>query len=340
MERQEEVILRAEARMGEAGFWDRPDDAEAVISELKSAKRKVETWGGLNRRLSDSRELLEMAAGEEDAATLEELDRDAEALARAIADLELVSLLSDPNDRLGALVSIHPGAGGTDSQDWAQMLFRMYTRWLERRGYPHQVLDLQSGDEAGIKDATLEVTAEYGYGYLKSESGVHRLVRLSPFDAAHRRHTAFASVFVFPRVDDTIKVEIDMGDVRVDTYRSSGAGGQHVNKTDSAVRMTHLPTNIVATSQNERSQHRNRENALTILKARLYAHLLEQERKKLAHITDNKSDIAFGSQIRSYVLHPYTMVKDHRTDHETSNVQSVLDGDLDGFIDAYLRRRE
>jgi peptide chain release factor 2 len=324
--------------MGESGFWDRPEDAESVISELKRAKKKLDSWGGVSRRLADARELLEMAAGESDEATLLELDRDSGTLAREIADLELVSLLGAPNDRLGALVSIHPGAGGTDSQDWAQMLFRMYTRWLERRGFPHQVLDLQSGDEAGIKDATLEVSAEFAYGYLKSESGVHRLVRLSPFDAAHRRHTAFASVFVFPRVDETIKVEINMADVRVDTYRSSGAGGQHVNKTDSAVRMTHVPTGIVATSQNERSQHRNRDNALTILKARLYVHLEEQERKKLAHISDNKSDIAFGSQIRSYVLHPYTMVKDHRTDHETSNVQAVLDGDLDAFIDAYLRR--
>jgi len=326
--------------MGEAGFWDRPEEAESVIGELKSAKRKVDSWDGLMRRLADSRELLELAAAEGDAATLTELGRDADGLARDIAELELVSLLSGPNDRLGALLSIHPGAGGTDSQDWAQMLFRMYTRWLERRGYPHQVLDLQAGEEAGIKDATLEVTAEYAYGYLKSESGVHRLVRLSPFDAAHRRHTAFASVFVFPRVDETIRVEINLAEVRVDTFRSSGAGGQHVNKTDSAVRMTHLPTGIVATSQNERSQHRNRDNALTILKARLYSHHQEQERKKLAHLSDNKSDIAFGSQIRSYVLHPYTMVKDHRTGHETSNVQAVLDGDLDGFIDAYLRRRE
>ncbi len=325
--------------MGQPGFWERSEEAESSIAELKAARRKLEGWNSIHARLRDTADLLELAAAEDDAATLKDVQKALADLAPQINDLELVSLLSAPNDRLGALVSIHPGAGGTDSQDWAQMLFRMYTRWLERRGYAHQILDLQPGEEAGIKDATLEVTAEYAYGYLKAESGVHRLVRLSPFDAAQRRHTAFASVFVFPRVDDTIKVEIDMGDVRVDTYRSSGAGGQHVNKTDSAVRMTHIPTNIVATSQNERSQHRNRENCLTILKARLYLHLQEEEKKKLAHITDAKSDIAFGSQIRSYVLHPYTMVKDHRTGHETSNVQAVLDGDIDGFIDAYLRHK-
>ncbi len=326
--------------MGEPGFWDRPEQAEGVIAELKAAKRKVDGWAGLRRRLEDSHELLELAAAEGDEATLADLDKSTRELAAEISQLELVSLLSDPHDRLGALVSIHPGAGGTDSQDWAQMLFRMYTRWLERRGFPHQVLDLQPGDEAGLKDATLEVSAEYAYGYLKSESGVHRLVRLSPVDAAQRRHTAFASVFVFPRVDETVQVDLNMADVRVDTFRSSGAGGQHVNKTDSAVRMTHLPTGIVATSQNERSQHRNRDNALTILKARLFLHLQELERQKLAHITDNKSEIAFGSQIRSYVLHPYTLVKDHRTGYETSNVQAVLDGDIDGFIDAYLRHKE
>ncbi len=336
---QAELIQEIEGKMAGAGFWDRPDEANQVIVQLKTAKRKLEGWTALRRRVDDSRELLEMAAEAADESALKELERESGLLAREISDLELVSLLSEPNDRLGALVSIHPGAGGTDSQDWAQMLFRLYVRWLERRGFAHQILDYQAGDEAGLKDATIEVSADFAYGYLKAESGVHRLVRLSPFDAAHRRHTAFASVFVFPRVDETIQVEINMADVRVDTYRSSGAGGQHVNKTDSAVRMTHLPTNIVATSQNERSQHRNRDNCLTILKARLYVHQLEVERKKLAHLTDNKSEIAFGSQIRSYVLHPYTMVKDHRTDHETSNVQAVLDGDIDDFIDAWLRHK-
>jgi peptide chain release factor 2 len=325
--------------MGQPGFWDRPEEAETAIAQLKMARRKLDGWTALHLRMRDNAELLEMAAAESDEGTLKDLEKSLAELTPQIADLELVSLLSAPNDRLGALVSIHPGAGGTDSQDWAQMLYRMYLRWLERRGFAHQVLDYQAGDEAGLKDATIEVSAEFAYGYLKCESGVHRLVRLSPFDAAQRRHTAFASVFVFPRVDDSIKVEINMQDVRVDTYRSSGAGGQHVNKTDSAVRMTHIPTNIVATSQNERSQHRNRENCLTILKARLYLHLQEEERKKLAHITDAKGEIAFGSQIRSYVLHPYTMVKDHRTGHETSNVQAVLDGELDPFIDAYLRNK-
>jgi peptide chain release factor 2 len=256
-----------------------------------------------------------------------------------VRDLELRSLLSGENDTSGAIVAIHPGAGGVDAQDWAQMLLRMYLRWTEQHGYTTEMLDHQPGEEAGVKDATIEVDGEYAYGFLKAESGVHRIVRLSPFDAAHRRHTAFASVFVYPLIEGDVDVEIADGDLRVDTFRSSGAGGQHVNKTESAVRLTHLPTGIAVSCQTERSQHKNRENAMKILRSRLYTHLKEKEREKMAAITGEKKDIAWGNQIRSYVFQPYTIVKDHRTGEEVADVQRVMDGDLDRFIDAMLRRR-
>jgi len=323
--------------MAEPGFWDRPAETKEVIAQLKTAKRVVGAFDAPALQHRDLLELIEMADG--DAPTLTEIAGETQALERKVADLELESLLSGENDGLGAVLQIHPGAGGTESQDWAQMLLRMYMRWCERRGYAYTVLDLQPGDEAGIKDASLEVQGDYAYGFLRSESGVHRLVRISPYDAAQRRHTSFASVTVFPAVDETIEVNIDDKDLRVDTFRSSGAGGQHVNKTESAVRITHLPTGIAVSSQAERSQHRNRELAMRILKARLYAHLQEIEKARLAGITGPKKDIDFGSQIRSYVLHPYTMVKDHRTGAETSDTTRVLDGDVDLFIDAYLRHK-
>ncbi len=258
-------------------------------------------------------------------------------LGRAVDKLESRFMLSGPDDARGALVEIHPGAGGTESQDWAEMLLRMYTRWLERQGMAFKTLDLQAGDEAGIKTAVLEIDADFAYGYLKSESGVHRLVRISPFDAQSRRHTSFASVFVFPLIEDDVTVEINEADLRIDVYRASGAGGQHVNKTSSAVRMVHVPTGITVQCQSERSQHRNRESAMTMLRARLYMRALEEEKKKREAIASEKKDIAWGSQIRSYVLQPYTKVKDHRTEHETGNATAVLDGDLDDFIEAYLR---
>jgi peptide chain release factor 2 len=330
-------VTALEARMGEPGFWDRQSESRAVIAKLKSAKRVVTSFDGPDAAYRESVELLELADGEE--AALAEIAADVDRLEKRIADLELESLLSGENDGLGAVLSIHPGAGGTESQDWAQMLLRLYMRWCERRGFPYTVLDLQPGDEAGIKDATLEIDVDYAYGFLRSESGVHRLVRISPFDAQSRRHTSFASVFVYPAIDDTITVEIDDKDLRVDTFRASGAGGQHVNKTESAVRITHLPTNIVVQSQAERSQHRNRELAMKILRARLYAHLQELEKQKLSGLESTKKDINFGSQIRSYVVHPYTLVKDHRTDAETSDVNRVLDGDVDLVLDAYLRQK-
>ncbi len=246
-------------------------------------------------------------------------------------------MLGGKDDARNAILTIHPGAGGTESMDWAGMLMRMYLRYAERHNFKSQVMDLQSGDEAGIKSVTIEITGKYAFGYLKAEAGVHRLVRISPFDSNSRRHTSFASVFVTPEIDDSIDIEINPQDLRIDTYRASGAGGQHVNKTDSAIRITHLPTNIVVQCQNERSQHKNKANALKILASRLYQLKLEEQKEKMKEIESSKKDIAWGSQIRSYVFHPYNMVKDHRTNVETSNIQQVMDGDLDKFIQEYLK---
>ena len=260
-------------------------------------------------------------------------------LEELVAERELLMMLSGEDDERNAILTVHPGAGGTESQDWAEILLRMYLRWCERRGFEKEIVEYQAGEEAGVKSATVTVSGDYAYGYLNAESGVHRLVRISPFDAARRRHTSFASVFVLPEVDESIEIEIDEKDLRIDTYRSSGAGGQHVNVTDSAVRITHLPTGIVVTCQNERSQHKNRATAMKILRARLYEHARREREEKMAAIEGAKKEIAWGSQIRSYVLHPYRMVKDHRTGVEIGDVDRVLDGDLDGLIEAELLRR-
>lgn len=255
---------------------------------------------------------------------------------QGMAETELAQILGGADDRRNAIVTLHPGAGGTEAQDWAEILLRMYFRWADRHGYRKEILEYQPGEEAGLKSVTFSVEGDYAYGYLKAEAGIHRLVRISPFDANSRRHTSFASVFVYPEVDDTIKVEVDEADLRVDTYRSSGAGGQHVNKTDSAVRLTHLPTGIVVACQNERSQHKNRAMAMKILKSRLYELELEKQKEKMDTLHKTKKDNAWGSQIRSYVLHPYRLVKDHRTNIEIGNADAVLDGDIDPFIQAYL----
>ena len=326
--------------MAAPGFWDRPEQAQRAVAALKRARRAVEDWSGRDAALKHLEELLDLAEGDADPRLLADLSKELDQVVRDVADLELRSLLSGEHDRLGALVSIHPGAGGTESQVWAQMLFRMYTRWAVRHGYPPSILDWQPGEEAGIKDATIEINGEYAYGYLKGESGVHRLVRISPYDAAQRRHTSFASVFVFPMIDDTITVQIAPGDLRVDTFRASGAGGQHVNKTESAVRITHLPTGLVVQSQAERSQHRNREFAMKMLTSRLFVHLQEQERLKTQALSAGKKEIDFGSQIRSYVMQPYTMVNDHRTETKLGDVHAVLDGAIDPFIDAWLKHKE
>ena len=260
-------------------------------------------------------------------------------LAAEVEAAEIKKMLGGEHDHSSAILSVHPGAGGTESQDWAEMLLRAYLRWSERRGFSRDIIDYQPGDEAGIKSATITVNGDYAYGLLLAEAGVHRLVRISPFDQASRRHTSFASVFVWPELPDDVEVEVEDKDLRIDTYRSSGAGGQHVNVTDSAVRITHLPTNIVVSCQNERSQHRNRDSAMKVLRARLYDLKLQEQRERLEKIGGEKKDIAFGSQIRSYVLHPYQMVKDHRTKVEVGNVERVLDGDLDFFIKRYLMQK-
>ncbi len=308
-----------------------------MLKRVRTLKIWLDPVTAAAERLEELHLLAELAAEESDSETAAEVAAGVESVRADLDRLESQFLLSGPDDARGALLEIHPGAGGTESQDWAEMLLRMYVRYLERHDIKYRTLDLQGGDEAGIKSAALEIQGDFSYGYLKSESGVHRLVRISPFDAQSRRHTSFASVFVYPLIENDVEVEINEADLRVDTYRASGAGGQHVNKTDSAVRITHEPTGIVVQCQSERSQHRNRESAMTMLRARLYIRLLEEERKKRDAIEKEKMEIAWGSQIRSYVLHPYTKVKDHRTEHETGNSSAVLDGDLDAFIDAYLR---
>jgi peptide chain release factor 2 len=281
--------------------------------------------------------LVDWARGGEDVSV--ELAGALDAFARDVQAAEVRTMLSGELDRKNAIVTIHPGAGGTESQDWAEMLLRMYIRWTERRGFGREVMDLQPGDEAGIKSATMTVAGDYAYGLMSAEAGVHRLVRISPFDQAARRHTSFASVHVWPELPEDVEVEIEDKDLRIDTYRSSGAGGQHVNVTDSAVRITHLPTGIVVSCQNERSQHKNRASAMKVLKARLYDLKMKEQQSKLDQLGGEKKDIAFGSQIRSYVLHPYQMVKDHRTKHQVGDVNRVLDGDLDEFIKAFLLKR-
>jgi len=327
-------MTELEARTMQPGFWDDNQSAQTVLREISRHKNWIASVDKLSRELADNRELLEMIG--DDASELSEIQAALDTIETDLERHETAAMLSGPDDYRDAILTIHPGAGGTESQDWAEMLFRMFNRWAERRGFEVELLDYQPGEEAGLKSATLEVKGEYAFGLLQAESGVHRLVRISPFDANARRHTSFASVHVFPVVEDNVAVEIKDDEIRLDTYRASGAGGQHVNKTSSAVRVTHLPTGIVVTCQSERSQHRNKEAAFTVLKARLYQLHREEEAKKREHFDKSKKKIEWGSQIRSYVFHPYNLVKDHRTSVETSNVQAVMDGDIDKFIQGFL----
>ena len=334
--------LRGEAEelgdeMSRPGFWDDPEEAKAVSARFSRVQGRIELLDGLRGSLSDSGELLELA--EEDRELLSEVEEELGRVERVLEEQEVARLFSGEYDEGDAILTINPGAGGVDSQDWAEMLARMYRRWAERRGFGLEVIEYTEGEEAGIKSATFTVSGEYAFGLLSAERGVHRLVRISPFDAGARRHTSFASVAVAPVVGEAVEVEIEEKDLKVDTYRASGAGGQHVNKTDSAVRITHLPTGIVAQCQNERSQHQNREVAMRVLRARLFELEREKREKEIAAQSGEKAEIEWGSQIRSYVLHPYKLVKDHRTGEETANVDRVLDGDLDAFIYAYLKNR-
>ncbi len=336
IDKRREKIAAFDEKMSTQGFWDDPQAAKKTVDEANAEKVWVEEWDELDTKWTDLHELYELAEMENDEGVLAEIERDLGKLESQIDDLEFRRMMSDPADKKSAIITIHPGAGGTESTDWASMLMRMYMRWAERKGFSVDILDLQDGDEAGIKSASIEITGAYAYGYLKAESGVHRLVRISPFDSQKRRHTSFASVFIYPEIDDDIDFEVDENDVRVDTYRASGAGGQHVNKTDSAVRMTHIPTGIVAQCQTERSQHKNRASCWKLLTARLYEHHLQELRKEADALESTKKSIEWGSQIRSYVFQPYQMVKDHRTDVESSNVDAVMDGDIDTFINGYL----
>jgi peptide chain release factor 2 len=323
--------------MSAADFWKDQEAAQKVLQRRKRVESDLALLGDLSRLESDARVLFEWLEAGEDVAG--DLTAGLDGLQEKIEAAEFQKMLGGEHDRANAILTINAGAGGTDSQDWAEMLLRMYLRWCEKRGFKRDITEIQEGEEAGIKSATVMVQGEYAYGYLAAEAGVHRLVRISPFDSNARRQTSFASVFAWPEIDEDIKIEIQEKDLRVDTYRSSGAGGQHVNVTDSAVRITHLPSGIVVSCQNERSQIRNRDVAMKVLKARLYELERQKQRAKLDAVEAGKMDIAFGSQIRSYVLHPYRMVKDHRTKHEVGNVDRVLDGDLDDFIKATLIAR-
>lgn len=332
----ESKIAEKEALTGEPGFWDNPQKAEKVMGDIKALKARIEPWKELVAAIEDAEALYELAVEGADESLEEEINSSLNEIRSKFEKQSILNLLSDEVDRNGAYLTIHAGAGGTEACDWAQMLFRMYSRWCERRGYKIEIVDILEA-EGGIKSVTAEITGDYVYGYLKSEAGVHRLVRISPFDANARRHTSFSSVYVFPVLDDSIEVEIRPEDLRVDTYRSGGAGGQHVNKTDSAVRFTHLPTGIVVACQTERSQTMNRQTAMNMLRARLYEYYRAEREKENAKFSQEKKDISWGNQIRSYVFQPYTMVKDHRTKHEVGNIQSVMDGNIDDFIENFLQ---
>ncbi|MBW3554911.1 MAG: peptide chain release factor 2 [Gemmatimonadetes bacterium] len=328
-----------EGRMSEPGFWDDPEKGKAVTIEVNELKGWIEPWDVASRRASELVELCQLmeAEDEPDAGLTAELESESEKLEREIERLELRNMLRGKDDARDALVTIHPGAGGTESQDWAEMLMRMYHRWAEGHDYDVEILNLMPGEEAGIKSATLEIKGRYAYGYLKAEKGVHRLVRISPFDSQARRHTSFASVFVYPVVDDEIEVDVQDKDLRIDVFRASGAGGQHVNKTSSAVRITHLPTGIAVACQQERSQFQNKATAMKMLRAALYEREAEQREEARRKVEDEKTEIGWGNQIRSYVFQPYTQVTDHRTELKVGDVHRVMDGDLDQLIEAYLK---
>ncbi len=344
--RNSEVIFDLEAKISRLNelektqensqIWNNPEAAKTLLREQKQINRLVENFVGLDRELDDTAVLLELALEAEDHDVLKEVQEKLEYLEEYIRGLEIQRVFNQPEHSADAIVEVHAGAGGTEAQDWAEMLLRMYLRWAEREGYRTEVLDTIPGEEAGVKSATFSVEGEYAYGRLKAEVGIHRLVRISPFDAGARRHTSFAAVFVYPGADEDVNIEVNETDLKIDTYRASGAGGQHVNKTDSAVRITHLPTGIVAQCQNERSQHKNKAMAMKILRSRLYDLELERKRAEKDVLHKQKKDIAWGSQIRSYVLQPYQLVKDHRTNCEIGNVGAVLDGEINRLIQEYL----
>ncbi len=333
---KENRLRELESFIAREDFWNDNDKATELLKERTRISDLIDAWQGIYTEIEDAETLLELAREEKDKEVEKEVESQLKRLGKKIKTFSIDIMLNDVDDARNAIVSINAGAGGTDSQDWAEKLFRMYTRWISKKGYKLQIIDYQPGDEAGLKGATLSVSGTNCYGFMKVESGVHRLVRISPFNASGKRHTSFASVFVYPELKDDIQIDIDEGDLRVDVYRASGAGGQHVNKTSSAVRITHLPTGVVAQCQQESSQHRNKEIAMKVLKSRLYQIEKEKQNQKMQDLHDGKDEIAWGNQIRSYVMHPYRMVKDHRTNFEVGDVDRVMDGDLDQFIEGVL----
>jgi len=336
---KEAKIAELEYKMGEPSFWDDPDKAQYTMQELTAVKDSVVKYNSLNAQYEDMSILWEMGTEDKDESVYEDVNEAITVVKQQIEELELELMLSGEYDGNNAILTLHAGAGGTEAQDWTQMLLRMYVRWAERRNLKVETMDLLPGDEAGVKSATIMVSGRNAYGYLKAEKGVHRLVRISPFDANARRHTSFSACDVMPEIDDTVEIDINPVDLRVDTYRASGAGGQHINKTDSAVRMTHLPTGIVAQCQNQRSQIQNREQCMKLLRAKLFELEQKKQAEAKAEIAGDYQAIEWGSQIRSYVFHPYNMVKDHRTNAETGNTQAVMDGEIDQFIEAYLKSK-
>lgn len=323
--------------MTDPSFWNDQDAAQQVINEANALKEMVNTYKELQEQYDDLEVTYELVKEENDEGLSSELEAGVKTLVKDLNEYELQLLLSEPYDKSNAILELHPGAGGTESQDWASMLLRMYTRWAEKRGFKVETLDYLPGEEAGVKSVTLLIKGHNAYGYLKAEKGVHRLVRISPFDSSGRRHTSFVSCDVMPELNDDVEIDVSPDELKIDTYRSSGAGGQHVNTTDSAVRITHLPTNTVVTCQSERSQIKNRERAMKMLMAKLYQLKIEEQQKEILELRGEQKEIGWGSQIRSYVFHPYSLVKDHRTNFEVGNTNAVMDGELDGFIDAYLR---
>lgn len=337
LETMEVDIAEYDEQMSDPSFWNNQQVAQKVIDEANTVKSTYNAFRSMEEQVEEYKMMMEMLEEESDAGLRAELEQGVQSLEKEIEQFELEMLLSEPYDNNNAILEIHPGAGGTESQDWGEMLYRMYTRWIDKRGFSYEILDYQDGEEAGIKSVTILIKGLHAYGLLKAEKGVHRLVRISPFDSSGRRHTSFVSIEVLPEIDDDIDIEINPDDIRVDTYRASGAGGQHINKTESAVRLTHKETGLVAASQAGRSQLANKETAMKMLKAKLYQKELDEKAQEMAAIRGEQKEIGWGSQIRSYVFHPYSMVKDHRTNEETGNIDAVMDGDLDRFIEAYLR---